>query len=761
MTRGTPLDSWKEIAAYLGRSVRTCRMWERKMGLPVHRLDGSPKARVFAYPEELNRWFDERRHKHELPARPPRWKKLAIRAAAVIALAVVLAVALWIVPGPPGKKGPPASAKPSLAVLYFENVSHDESLDYLRTGFPELLITGLGQSRMIRVLRLSEIDDVLKGLGLENAAKFSAKEIRSIAEKARARCVLTGSFMKAQDNIVLSLYLVDPRTGETVRSLSRTAANESEIWAKIDGVIPEIKDGLGLSPGAIAGDAGKSVLWITTSSPEAFRLYIEGQRLNARGELERSIPLFKKAVEIDPEFAGARTNLAWAYHHTGRMREWMEHMDKAITLADRLSEKERLGLENNYYLQFEETCDKSLNAAYQLLTLDPGEIGIYINIQTAYMFLDEWEKLILVSDEYFKKGGRHTYGYGNCAWAFMKLGLYDDARSTLYESLKTDPQNPGTLALYAETYLQEGRPDLALSEWQKVPADYRATRSSIVQARNIQILRGDYDASLKEIAKLESLGDTVSRMNYFGGLRCLGQVEGRLADAINWCEHGIRFAQETKEAFWEVSFRLGLASLLIRLRRYEEALDQGRRAGGAAASSKDIALRREVLACQGAALLGLGRTDEARRTAAELEKLVRGGLNRKAVRFCHLLAGLIDLHEKKFSSAIDSFKQAIALLYYPHNAEFYDPLAEAYFASGDMARAREEYERITRLGMGRLHCGDIYAKAFYKLGLIAERTGDRAKAVENYRKFLDLWQAADPGLSEVRDARARLAMLVD
>ena len=52
------LTSWKEIATYLGRDVRTCLRWERKFGLPIHRLDPkSDKSRVFAYKEELDRWL--------------------------------------------------------------------------------------------------------------------------------------------------------------------------------------------------------------------------------------------------------------------------------------------------------------------------------------------------------------------------------------------------------------------------------------------------------------------------------------------------------------------------------------------------------------------------------------------------------------------------------------------------------------------------------------------------------------------------------
>lgn len=107
MDGGRILESWKEIAAHLDRSVRTCRIWERDMGLPVHRLDGSPKARVFAYRDELDRWLAEKLNEREASAKTgaagragglralPRWSVRVMAGLAALAVAAVGAAA-WL-----------------------------------------------------------------------------------------------------------------------------------------------------------------------------------------------------------------------------------------------------------------------------------------------------------------------------------------------------------------------------------------------------------------------------------------------------------------------------------------------------------------------------------------------------------------------------------------------------------------------------------------------------------------------------------------
>jgi predicted Zn-dependent protease len=115
--------------------------------------------------------------------------------------------------------------------------------------------------------------------------------------------------------------------------------------------------------------------------------------------------------------------------------------------------------------------------------------------------------------------------------------------------------------------------------------------------------------------------------------------------------------------------------------------------------------------------------------------------------------GSVEMVRDNIPKAIEYLEKAVRSN--EKNTVFIDTLAEAYVRAGDPARARGQYEKITRL-TGR---DEIYARSFYHLGRIYETQGDKAEARENYAKFLALWKDADPGLPEVEDAKKRLAGL--
>jgi len=136
------LESWKEISAYLERSVKTCQRWEFELDLPIHRLDGTPNASVFAYPDELDHWVTDKLHPPHLEDAKSvfvlRLKKVRIAAAAGIFACIVVAAGLI---GPILLRKPvvfPSSPLVSLAVLPFENVVEDKSLEPWGAALAEL-----------------------------------------------------------------------------------------------------------------------------------------------------------------------------------------------------------------------------------------------------------------------------------------------------------------------------------------------------------------------------------------------------------------------------------------------------------------------------------------------------------------------------------------------------------------------------------------------------------------------------------------------
>src|SRR5262249_49113449 len=167
---GDRLNSWKEIAAYLKRDVRTLHRWEADEGLPIRRHLHKQRGSVYAYRSELEAWWGERRMRLEkqvtAPAGHRDWRKIAV---ASIVLLLILGPSVYLVEQHAGFHKKVSDGKVMLAVLPFENLGGDPDQEYFSDGLTEETIARLGNlnsQRLGVIARSSSMHYKHTGLGV-------------------------------------------------------------------------------------------------------------------------------------------------------------------------------------------------------------------------------------------------------------------------------------------------------------------------------------------------------------------------------------------------------------------------------------------------------------------------------------------------------------------------------------------------------------------------------------------------------------------
>jgi len=686
-------------------------------------------------------------------------KKLWIPALALIA--IIIAIVIWQIL-PHTSSIPTVYDKLTLAVIYFENNTGDDKLDQYRKGISDLLTADLYQSQHINVIRGDKLYDILKKLNLEQARTYSSADLKRVAIEGKATHILQGNYTKAGESFRINYTILDANTDKIIGSERVEGEGEKSIFTMVDEMTRKIKADLRLSKQQIASDIDKAVSTITTSSPEALKLYTEGRSLHMNNEYRASIDVMNQAIAIDPEFAMAYRSLAVSHSNMYLFRERNKYIEKALDLSERLSDRERLNIQGSFYQASQNTHDKAIEALTELLKLYPDDAIALGNLGTIYSGIDEYEKAIEYYQKEIQTGTESSLPYSNLAGAYRSLQRYQDSQQLLEDYILKFPDNGEAHRSMAFNHIDQGQLELAMAEAEKAslinPKDYRNLRLK----GDIYLYQDNFFKAEEEYQRMLEVREPAAAGYRLVRLIQLSFHQGKYARAIDMIKLAIDLSKQVRQNIWEALVLNYSARGKSFVGDYEEALKDCDAAWEKALEADYPGAQRDALYIKTQIYLKMGAVQEAQQTADRLSLLIEGGIFKKIIRLFYNLQGRIELEKKNYPEAVDHFQKAIDLLYgspLTLRADFIDPLALAYYKSGDLEKARAEYEKISIMTSGRLGFGTIYAKSFFMLGKIYQQQDNTTKAVENYEKFLVLWKDADPGRPELEEARRRLAGL--
>ena len=325
----------------------------------------------------------------------------------------------------------PAAPPPLVVLSDFENATGDAHLDRVLGGALE---TDLRQSPYLSFLSSVTIQQTLTQMEQPKAAPFSSEVAREVCQRNNAQVLLNGVVARFGQHYLLTLNAVDCQSGEDLAQTKSEADTTDDIPHAIDVIAAAMRKRLGESRSSIR-KYNTPLIAENTNSLEALERFSEATQLALQGKYSESIPLFQRAIELDPKFAVAYADMATTYGNLGDHADEKANLSKAYNLRDSVDEQDRLDI----IARYDEAVTGNLNDSivnYRLWTsVYPRNAVPWANLASDYLELGQAQLAIAPARQGLALNTGNAPAYVILARALLRAGQLDEAKAVCEQAI--------------------------------------------------------------------------------------------------------------------------------------------------------------------------------------------------------------------------------------------------------------------------------------------------------------------------------------
>jgi serine/threonine protein kinase/tetratricopeptide (TPR) repeat protein len=619
------------------------------------------------------------------------------------------------------------TARDTVVLADFSNSTGDAIFDdTLKTA----LSVALNQSPFLNVLSDNKAADTLQQMTRPPGTKLTPDLARELCQRAGSKAYIAGSIGSLGSEYVLGLKAVNCQTGDTLAQQQVTAPAKEKVLDVLGSAVSKLRSQMGESLATVQR-FDVPLEQATTSSLEALKAYSLGQKADREKGPGAALPYNQRAIQLDPNFAMGYLAVGGEYFSLAEPGRASEYFTKAFQLRDHASEREKLALAANYYLNVTGELGKAAQAYQEEIENYPQKSAAYLNLGVVYAEQGQHEKSAEITRQGLQLDSNNIAPFDNLANSYMALQRFDQARTTIHQAqaLKLDDYITRN-AVYALAFLAS---------------------DSAAMAEQQQWFAGKPE----ENYGLSLASDTEA---YAGHFRKARDLTKRSIDSA------IRADSKENGAIWQENSALR-----------EAAFGNSAEASHAAVEGLKLAPASQAVESEAALALAMaGETARAESLAKDLNERYPLDTQMQSL-WLPAIQSQLALDRKKPAAALNALQAAsgndlgqiafvsnLSCLYHIYLR------GEAYLAAGQPSASAAEFQRILdhsgivwNCWTGALaHLGVARANALQsRTTQGADADAARVRALAAYKDFLAIWKDADLDIPILKQAKAEYATL--